>query len=185
MTSYRNFLLSGAALAGAILAACAPRAAVKTSSQAKSEAPVAVDTAPVASADTEASLRGREFAAVDGVSPIYFSYDSSQLTQAALDALKANAEYLKAHPDQDVLVAGNCDARGTVEYNLALGQKRAKSVREYYMRLGMAGNTIATISYGKEKPACSDASEACYSKNRRADTLVRPHAVASENTPAQ
>jgi peptidoglycan-associated lipoprotein len=167
-----------------ILAACAPKAVVKTSAP-KAEAPVAVDTAPVASADTEASLRGREFAAVEGVGPIYFSYDSAQLGQASLDALKANAEYLKTHTDQDVLVAGNCDARGTVEYNLALGQKRAKAVREYYMRLGVPGTSIATISYGKEKPACSDSAESCYSKNRRADTLVRPHGVANDKTPAQ
>jgi len=183
MTRYRDLLLFAAAAGAAVLAACAPRAAVKSPAQAKSEAPVAVDTAAVA--DTEASLRGREFAAVEGVSPIYFSYDSAQLSQSALDALKANADYLKAHPDQDVLVSGNCDARGTVEYNLALGQKRAKAVREYYMRLGVPGNTIATISYGKEKPVCSDSSDACYSKNRRAETLVRPHSVAAENTPAQ
>ncbi len=177
----RNLSLLAAA-AVVIVAACAPKPVVKAQPQ-TAQTP-AVSTAPVA--DTEASLRGKDFEPVDGVNPIYFSYNSAQLSQKALDALKADAAYLKAHPGEDVLVAGNCDARGTIEYNLALGQRRAKAVREYYMSLGVPGNTIATISYGKEKPVCQDANEACYAKNRRADTLVRAHSVAdSSATPAQ
>ena len=71
------------------------------------------------------------------------------------------------------MAAGYCDERGTVEYNLALGQKRAKEVREYYIRLGIPGQTLATISYGKEAPLCSASNDDCWAQNRRAETRVR------------
>jgi len=70
-----------------------------------------------------------------------------------------------------VQVAGRCDQRGTVAYNLALGQRRATSVRDYYIKLGVSGGRVATISYGKEDPVCEEASEECWSKNRTATTL--------------
>src|SRR5258708_5403510 len=81
-----------------------------------------------------------------GLEAVHFEYDSSALKADALETLKKNADYLKAHPDEEGLVAGHCDARGTIEYNLALGQKRAQAVREYYMRLGVSGRSLATIS---------------------------------------
>lgn len=122
---------------------------------------------------TEASLRGSDFAAVEGLVPVPFDYDSHTLNQGALDALKRNAALLKARKNADVLVAGHCDERGTIEYNLALGQKRAKTVREYYMRLGVPGKRLATISYGKESLSCAEATEECWAKNRRAETRLR------------
>jgi len=72
------------------------------------------------------------------------------------------------------LVEGHCDSRGTMGYNLALGQKRAKEVRDYYTRLGVPGSSIGTISYGEEKPSCEDETEECWGKNRKADTKVKP-----------
>lgn len=122
---------------------------------------------------TEASIHGKEFAAVEGLDVIRFDYDSAALSPEALASLKKNAEYLKAHPQTEVLVAGFCDERGTIEYNMALGQKRAKEVREYYIRLGVNGRAIGTISYGEEMAVCSDATEACWGKNRRAETRLR------------
>ncbi|MBI3288424.1 MAG: OmpA family protein, partial [Elusimicrobia bacterium] len=83
------------------------------------------------------------------------------------------AAVIKERKDSDFLIAGHCDERGTVAYNLALGQKRAKEVRDYYIRLGVDGRRVATISYGKEEPQCSEATEACWSRNRRAITGVR------------
>ena len=121
----------------------------------------------------EASLRGPEFQAVEGLDVIHFEYDSAALKAPQLDILKRNAEYLKSQKGIEVLVAGYCDDRGTIEYNLALGQKRAKEVREYYIRLGVPGKTLATISYGKESPSCSDATETCWAANRRAETRIR------------
>ena len=121
----------------------------------------------------EASLRGKDFQTVEGLSSINFDYDSASLKDAQLEILRANAAYPKAHPTLEVLVAGFCDERGTTEYNLALGQKRAKEVREYYVRLGVPARALATISYGKESQSCSEATEECWAANRRADTRIR------------
>ena len=128
---------------------------------------------PASAELTEASLRGAEFANAEGLEVVHFDYDSAALKDAALSSLKKNAQYLKDHPDMEVQVAGFCDQRGTIEYNLALGQKRAKEVREYYIRLGVPAKSMATISYGKEKLVCSDSNEDCWSKNRRAETQLR------------
>jgi peptidoglycan-associated lipoprotein len=123
---------------------------------------------------TEASLRGSGFEADADIQPVRFDYDSAQLSSESLDVLKANAAVLKTRKGYEFLVAGHCDERGTVAYNLALGQKRAKEVRDYYIRLGVDGRRIATISYGKEQSVCSEQTEECWSNNRRAVTGVRP-----------
>lgn len=128
----------------------------------------------------EASLRGADFTGLPELEPIRFEYDSSNLSDAALAALKKNAAFLKEHKTLEVRVAGYCDERGTIEYNLALGQKRAKEVREYYIRLGVPGNTLATISFGKEQQLCPESSEECWAKNRRAETSVRARAATAE-----
>lgn len=129
----------------------------------------------------EASLRGKDFQAIEGLATIRFDYDSASLKPVQLDALKKNADYLKKNPGLEVLVAGHCDERGTTEYNLALGQKRAKEVRDYYIRLGVNGRSVATISYGKESPACSESTESCWAENRRAETRIRMR--VSDNGP--
>lgn len=123
---------------------------------------------------TEASLRtGGDFAARGDLKNVPFDYDSAKLSDAALAVLKANAEVLKADDGLTVLVAGHCDERGTVAYNLALGQKRAKEVRDYYINLGVDGARVATISFGKEQPLCSESTDECWAKNRRAETRAR------------
>ncbi len=122
---------------------------------------------------SEASLRGAGFEVDPDIKPVRFDYDSAHLSVETLNILKANAAILKTRRDSEFLVSGHCDDRGTVAYNLALGQKRAKEVRDYYIRLGVDGGRVATISYGKEQPECSDATEACRSKSRRAVTGVR------------
>lgn len=121
----------------------------------------------------EPSLRGKEYQNVPEIGEIYFDLDSSSLRNDARETLKANAEVLKKHADWEVLVEGHCDERGTTEYNLGLGQRRAASVREYYSHLGIAGTKVATISYGKENPSCSEQNEGCWSKNRRGVSKVR------------
>lgn len=160
-------------LAALAAAACAPKQVKQPPAVPQAAAKPADSLQAPGVETTEASIRGGDFVNVEGVDAIYFDYDSANLSAKALDGLKKNAEYLKAHPSSDVEVAGFCDERGTVEYNLALGQKRAKEVREYYMRLGVPGKSIATISYGKEQPVCSESTEACWAKNRRAETRLR------------
>ena len=119
----------------------------------------------------EPSMRNDLMHAIDGLKNVTFDLNSAILSSEARVILKGNAQWLKEHPDTRVQVAGNCDQRGTAEYNLALGQRRAKAVREYYGMLGVAGGRVATISYGKEKPMCQEQTEECWQRNRRAETL--------------
>lgn len=88
-------------------------------------------------------------------------------------ALKANAAWLKSNAKVEVQIQGHCDERGTVAYNLALGQKRARAVRDYYRTLGVSMRRMSTISYGKEKPGCQESNEDCWRDNRRAETRAR------------
>jgi peptidoglycan-associated lipoprotein len=101
---------------------------------------------------------------------IYFDYDQSDLRADAMRSAAANVELLKRIFAQDsgftVLIEGNCDERGSAEYNLGLGDRRATSLKDYYVQQGLPADRIRTISYGKEKPVCTDADEACYQRNR-------------------
>lgn len=122
----------------------------------------------------EADIRETEFkSAGPEVRTIYFEYDQYGLSADATDALRGNVEWLKK-TGLKVLVEGHADEHGTAEYNLALGQKRAKTVREYYVRAGVAATMVGTISYGKERPDCTGDYDSCGPKNRRAVTLVAP-----------
>jgi len=133
----------------------------------------------------EAGIRGKDFQPSKELDAIHFDFDSYELNDAARDILKGNAEYLKAHLDIDVLIEGHCDQRGTNEYNLALGQERAKETRDYLMRLGVPGKTVGTISFGKERPLCAQESEECWAQNRRAETKIRARAAAQNPAPPQ
>jgi peptidoglycan-associated lipoprotein len=106
---------------------------------------------------------------------IYFDFDKTDLTKDSTETLKENADYLRNNPNINVLLEGHTDERGTIEYNLSLGQRRALKVKEYYTRLGVTANRIATTSYGHEKPIDIRKNESGWAKNRRAETklLVR------------
>ncbi len=124
-------------------------------------------------ASTEGNIRGGEFQPQADLKTVNFGFDRYELSEDARKTLQANAALLKARKDWSVLVEGHCDDRGTVEYNLALGQKRAKAVRDYYVRLGVPESSVGTISYGEEKPLCTEQTDACWAENRRAETKVR------------
>ena len=158
-----------------LAAGCAGTRAAK-----KTDAPVAAPvTGPAAaspieaaqSTDMEPDVRDMATRAVPELKVVHFPYDSDMLDDAARETLKGNANYLKTHADMKIQVAGNCDQRGTVAYNLALGQRRAAAVRSYYNGMGIAKSRVATISYGKEKLICTEASESCWARNRRAASL--------------
>lgn len=121
----------------------------------------------------EASVRFSDWTEIEQVEPIRFEYDRFELTAEGRKTLQKNAEYLKGSPDMKVLVEGHCDERGTIEYNLALGQKRAAAVRSYYGKLGVALSSIGTISFGSEKPMDMGHNEAAWALNRRAETKIR------------
>lgn len=107
-----------------------------------------------------------------GLQTVYFGFDSSTLGSDAQAALKNNAEFLKTNASVDIQVEGHADERGGIQYNLALGEKRAKAVREYLVALGVAQKRIAVISYGKEKPVAFGHDEGAWEKNRRANFVV-------------
>ena len=100
---------------------------------------------------------------------IHFDYDSYALRPDALSALRDNADKIKQAPGVIIQIEGHCDERGTQEYNLALGERRALAVREHLMKLGISGDRMITISYGEEDPVDLGHSEAAWSKNRRAE----------------
>jgi peptidoglycan-associated lipoprotein len=101
---------------------------------------------------------------------VYFDFDKSDLTADFLEILKENADYLSKKADVKIVIGGNTDNRGTSEYNLSLGQRRALKVKDYYVQFGIEPNRIATISYGSENPLVDENNEAAWAKNRRAET---------------
>ena len=103
---------------------------------------------------------------------MYFDFDQAFIRQDARAIMKANADWLKAHPKVKIRIEGNCDERGTIEYNQALGQRRAASAKKFLTDLGIPGARISLISYGKEKPVCAENTEACWQKNRRDDFIA-------------
>ena len=106
------------------------------------------------------------------LSDIYFDYDAFDLSTEARNTLQSHADWLKNNSGTKVEIEGHCDERGTVEYNLALGAKRAKATRDYLVNLGVDANQLSTISYGEELPSCRDATESCWQQNRRAHFLL-------------
>ena len=98
----------------------------------------------------------------------FFEYDKADLREDARAALTADAEWLKKYPTTQVLIEGHCDERGTSEYNMVLGDKRANAAKEYLASLGIDQARIKTVSYGKERPFCTESSESCWQQNRRA-----------------
>ncbi len=107
-----------------------------------------------------------------GLDDVFFAYDSWKLSEDGKQALSKNAEWLKTNGSQKLAVEGHCDERGTQAYNLVLGQKRAKAVRNYLVELGVAGNRITIVSYGKDRPFCRESNESCYQQNRRGHLVV-------------
>jgi peptidoglycan-associated lipoprotein len=103
---------------------------------------------------------------------VYFDYDESGLSDDTRDKLSRNADLLKSNAQFSVTVEGHADARGTSEYNLALGERRANAVRDYVTSLGVPANRLRTISYGKERPVCTEDTESCWSQNRRAHMVI-------------
>ncbi len=119
-------------------------------------------------------LRQEQLAAASsGLLDVFFDFDSWQINEQGRMALAGDAEWIRGNPGVLVKVEGHCDERGTGAYNLVLGEKRAKAVRNYLVELGVPANQLAVVSYGKERPFCTERVEACYQQNRRGHLVVR------------
>jgi peptidoglycan-associated lipoprotein len=109
----------------------------------------------------------------DGIlKDVHFGYDASDLDGEGQSITAQNAAWLKANPNAKVELEGHCDDRGTIEYNLALGSRRAKAAKDYLVTSGIDASRISTISYGKELPLCHEQTESCYARNRRVHFVV-------------
>jgi peptidoglycan-associated lipoprotein len=100
-------------------------------------------------------------------------YDSWTISEDGRQALSRDAEWMKSNPSALVKVEGHCDERGTADYNLVLGEKRAKAARNYLVELGVGANRLSVVSYGKERPSCNEQAESCYQQNRRGHLAVK------------
>jgi peptidoglycan-associated lipoprotein len=107
-------------------------------------------------------------AATAALQDVHFDYDKSDVKDADKPVLMGIASFMKQYPQANVFIDGNCDERGTVEYNLALGERRAHAAMAYLVGLGVPAGRLTMTSYGKEKPVCVESVEACWSRNRRA-----------------
>lgn len=160
---------------------CPKKTEVTTAPEAQTEkvAPAATPAPSPEAAKTEANHEVKSEGAnekagltAEGLKPVYFDFDKSFIRGDAKAVMKTNAEWLKANSKAKVRIEGNCDERGTVEYNQALGQRRAASAKKYLTDLGVSGHRISLISHGKEKPVCSEHDESCWQRNRRDDFVV-------------
>ncbi len=130
------------------------------------------------SSSLEAFRRGQEIpsssrrGATSPLKDIYFDFDRYTLQPEARQILKANAEWLKSNPTGRVEIEGHADERGTNEYNLALGARRAQAVKDYLATLGIGADRLSTISYGEELPVCKGQGESCWQRNRRAHFVI-------------
>ncbi len=134
------------------------------------EEPKVAEVKPVEAPPPEVKVRIEDLLA--RIQDIYFDYDKNAIRPDADATLQSDAtalrEILKQYPGYKLRVEGFCDERGSDEYNLALGDRRAKAAQEYLVRLGLPADQLDTVSYGKERPVCSDHNEDCWQKNRRA-----------------
>ena len=109
-----------------------------------------------------------------GLQDVFFEYDSWAINEEGRQFLTRDADWLRAHGMTQVRVEGHCDERGSATYNFVLAEKRAKAVRNYLMALGVKGDRLMVVSYGKERPFCNDRSESCYQQNRRGHLVIKP-----------
>jgi peptidoglycan-associated lipoprotein len=151
-----------------------PAAAPPTPAPAPAPAPTPAPVAPPTVAPAPAPAPPappKEYRSNAALKQIFFAFDRSNIRPDDAKTLDASAAYLKANPNLLVLIEGHCDERGTSEYNLALGERRAKAAMNHLVSNGIEASRITTISYGKERPVCTEKNEACWSRNRN-DTFL-------------
>ncbi len=180
-----NKQLMSSVILAMLLAACSskqvkeePKPAVEDKTPATTQAPTAATTTE-APAATTAPVADQAVALNPLKDPnnilskrsVYFDFDKDEVKAEFRPLVEAHAKYLTANPNAKVMLQGNADDRGSREYNLALGQRRSVAVKKVMNVLGVNDKQIETVSYGEEKPQCSDKNEACWAQNRRADIV--------------
>lgn len=167
------------------LTACGPKDAPEPAPMMDVEAPpapaeeVAPTPAPDTSMDTKPSILDKDLQGIQDeavrtglLGDIFFDFDKFDLRADARERLQKNADFMNQYPTLEFGLEGHCDERGTNEYNLALGERRAHAAKDYLVSLGVSSNHIRTISYGEEKPFCMGHDESCWQDNRRGHFIV-------------
>ncbi|MGA9109321.1 MAG: peptidoglycan-associated lipoprotein Pal [Smithella sp.] len=175
-----------------IFTSCAEKKSVVTSNNAQEQVTAPVQTpmqttdntnqnnniAPTDTTNKKASVHEQssllEATTTSPVSDINFDFDSSNIRPDAREILQVNASYLLKHRVSSIMIEGHCDERGTAEYNMALGERRAQETKKYLVNLGIKESIMKTISYGSERPLFPDSTEEAWAKNRRAHFVVTP-----------
>jgi peptidoglycan-associated lipoprotein len=158
-----NAKIVGALAAVALLAACANHTPTTTTATGAGAAVAPAGPVPGSEEDLVANVGDR----------VFYAFNRSDLSSDAQATLNRQAGWLEKYPNVQVLVAGNCDDRGTEEYNLALGQRRANAAKDYLVARGISGARVSTISYGKDRPTALGDDEQAWAQNRNAITSVR------------
>ncbi len=177
-----GFLAFALAIGGLGAAACKakhPTTAAKALPPVQVAGPADNAVAPPARASTKSDLQAdvlsQDLATLNRkgyLGDAFFEFEKAELREDARTALAADARWLQKYPSVEIVLEGHCDERGTDDYNLALGDRRANAVKEYLASLGIAESRIRTVSYGKERPFCNQDTESCWQENRRAHFLV-------------
>lgn len=158
-----------------VFGGCAKKVATTTQAVEVKERPVAPPAGEVQKVEppmVQEQPIVREPEGFFNLADIYFDFDRSNIRADARQVLEKNAQWFKQNPGVRVKIEGHADERGTTEYNLALGQRRAEATKRFLMTLGVEPSRLSTISYGEERPICTDHREDCWSQNRRAHFLV-------------
>ena len=158
---------------GVSAAGCAKRPATAQVSSAPAPSAGSSGAAPSTSAPAPGARPSpKEFVAVAELKDVFFDFDKYDVRPGDAKVLDANATWLKSN-DNLVLIEGHCDERGTNEYNLALGDRRAKAAMNYLVAQGISADRMTIVSYGEERPVCTEKTEACWAKNRRDQFMVK------------
>lgn len=172
-----RFAFAAVAAFGLLAAACATPQPEMDEPE-RDDPPVVDDTVdrdPEPTGPTPGSVEDFEVTAGDRV---FYGFDQATLTSQARSTLRRQAAWLASYPGVRILIAGNADERGTREYNLALGARRANAARDYLISQGVDPSRIETVSYGKERPVCRQSTESCWARNRNATTVIQSGASA-------
>ena len=172
MVTFR-FPLRAMTIAGlCLLAACAHKPPATQPPPVEAPPPTAQSTAPVTTESSSVMPGSAEDLRVNVGDTVHFDYDRYEVRDEERNTLQRQAQWLQKYPQVRVTIEGHCDERGTREYNLALGARRANAVKEYLVSQGVSTGRIETVSYGKERPICTESNESCWAQNRRGVTVL-------------